>query len=75
MKPWSVDDPLADYLARMHRAIVGLELAVTSIEGKEKLSQNRTDADAAGVASALKAAGTERDQLHADAVRRARSRP
>jgi len=72
--PWSVDDAPAGYLDRMHRAIVGLELAVVTIDGKDKLSQNRTDADAAGVASALDAAGTERDQLHAVAVRAARSR-
>jgi transcriptional regulator len=72
--PWSVDDAPPGYLDRMHRAIVGLELAVISIEGKDKLSQNRTDADAAGVARALDTAGTERDQLHAAAVRAARSR-
>lgn len=42
---WRVDDLDEDFLTRQLRAIVGLELTVTSIEGKEKLSQNRPDED------------------------------
>ena len=57
--PWSVDDAPPDYVAGLIRSIVGVELRVTSIEGKWKLSQNRTDPDIAGVISGLRTQGSE----------------
>lgn len=39
------------------RAIVGLELRITRVEAKEKLSQNKTPADVAGIVAGLDAAG------------------
>jgi len=51
--PWSVGDAPASYVDAMLRAIVGFELAVTDIQGKWKLSQNRDDADRAGVRDGL----------------------
>lgn len=66
--PWSVDDAPTDYLARNLRAIVGLELAVTSIEGKRKLSQNRAAADVDGVVDAL-SAGPPRSRAVAAAMK------
>ena len=42
---WSVDDAPAGYIEKELRAIVGLEIEVASIEGKTKLSQNRSDED------------------------------
>ncbi len=50
---WFTDDAPAVYLARQVRAIVGLEIEVSAIEAKAKLSQNRDDVDVAGVAQAL----------------------
>ncbi|MDE3082867.1 MAG: FMN-binding negative transcriptional regulator [Acidobacteriota bacterium] len=50
---WWVDEAPRDYLETMVRAIVGIEIEVTSIEGKAKLSQNREARDAAGVRAAL----------------------
>jgi transcriptional regulator len=44
-RPWRVEDLDPGYLARQLRAIVGLEVAITSIEGKEKFSQNRPEVD------------------------------
>ena len=41
----------------MVRAIVGFEIQVSAIEGKFKGGQNRSSADRAGVANALRAAG------------------
>jgi transcriptional regulator len=64
---WSVDDAPADYLARMHRAIVGVELRIDRIEAKRKLSQNRPDDDRAAVRRAL-AGGSPRDQAVAGAM-------
>lgn len=57
--PWQVDDAPADYLATMRRAIVGLEFAITRIEGKFKLSQNRPPADFDGVVDGLRSLGDE----------------
>lgn len=58
-KPWSVADAPDDYLDLMVRAIVGLEFTVTRLEGKAKLSQNRSEADRAGVRAGLSAVGDD----------------
>jgi transcriptional regulator len=58
--PWSVDDAPAAYVAGQLRAIVGLELQITRREAKSKLSQNRPEADIAGVISALESSGDGR---------------
>jgi transcriptional regulator len=55
--PWRVADAPADFLAGMLRQIVGFEIALSSIEGKFKASQNRSSADRAGVREGLRAAG------------------
>ena len=52
-RPWSVDDAPADFVAAQLRAIVGIELRITRLEGKRKLSQNRSAADVRGVIAAL----------------------
>ena len=57
--PWAVDDAPADFVATMVRAIVGLEIELTALTGKWKLSQNRSAADRAGVVAGLEAAGGE----------------
>ncbi len=56
-RQWSVDDAPPDYFAGQLRAIVGVELLIDRIEAKAKLSQNRSDADIAGVISGLDEAG------------------
>jgi transcriptional regulator len=60
-EPWSIDDPPEGYIATNARAIVGLELAISSIEAKRKLSQNRLAIDFDGVVAGL-AAGSERER-------------
>jgi transcriptional regulator len=67
--PWAVDDAPPSFLAGQLRAIVGVELRITRIEAKAKLSQNRPEADVAGVVAGLDARG-ERASAHA--VRAAR---
>jgi len=57
--PWSVGDAPADYIDTMLKAIVGIEVQVTSIQAKRKLSQNRPEADVAGVIEALSNRGGE----------------
>lgn len=54
---WSVDDAPAKFVAGQLRAIVGVELRITRIEAKAKLSQNRSAEDVAGVIRGLAARG------------------
>lgn len=68
-QPWSVDDAPPDYLEAMLGAIVGVEIVVTRIEAKAKLSQNRNPTDVEGVIAGLEAVG---DLEGASAVRHAR---
>ena len=67
--PWSIDDAPPGYVATQARAIVGLELQITRLEAKRKLSQNRSAADVAGVIAGL-SAGSERDRAVAAEMRR-----
>jgi transcriptional regulator len=66
--PWSVDDAPRAFFEGQLRAIVGMELVVTRIEAKAKLSQNRAPEDVEGVISGLRERG---DLEAADAVERA----
>lgn len=59
--PWSVADAPAAYVEQQLRAVVGVELFVERVEGKAKLSQNRTTADQDGVVAGLRATGGGRD--------------
>jgi transcriptional regulator len=66
-EPWSVEDAPAEYVSAMVAGIVGFEVRVTSLEGKWKLSQNKSEADVAGVIAALRSdAATSTDALVAD---------
>jgi transcriptional regulator len=56
-EPWSVDDAPLPYIEGQLRAIVGLEILITRIEAKVKLSQNRSEADQAGAIAGLDEAG------------------
>ena len=50
--PWSFQLP-DDYLQKMMRGIVGFEIEITRLEGKFKLSQNRTESERENVIAAL----------------------
>ena len=66
---WGVDDAPADYLAAMLRGIVGVEMVVERLEGKRKLSQNRSDEDQRGAVTGLDTTGATRSVAVADAMR------
>lgn len=57
--PWSVDDAPEEFIRGQLRAIVGVELAISRIEAKAKLSQNRSKADVDGVIANLSARGED----------------
>ncbi len=52
--PWAVTDAPPEYIDGQLRAIVGVELTVTSLEAKQKLSQNRSELDREGVIAGLR---------------------
>lgn len=52
--PWAVTDAPPEYIDGQLRAIVGVELTITSIEAKQKLSQNRSELDRQGVVAGLR---------------------
>ena len=51
--PWQVGDAPAEYVASQLKGIVGLEMVIERIEGKWKVSQNRSERDREGVATGL----------------------
>jgi transcriptional regulator len=55
--PWKVADAPADFIATQLKAIVGIEIAITRIEAKWKMSQNRNEADRRGVSEGLRSEG------------------
>ncbi len=55
--PWSLSDAPADYVARQLKGLYGLELEITEMTGKWKMSQNRKDADKLAVADGLSREG------------------
>ena len=71
VEPWSVDDAPAEYIQKLSAGIVGLSLEVTRVEAKQKLSQNKSEADVGGAVEGLAASTSERDRAVGDAMARA----
>ncbi len=67
--PWKVADAPEDYVATMLRAIVGIEIELSALAGKWKVSQNRGRADREGTAAGLAALPGDEAQAMAAAVR------
>lgn len=51
--PWKMGDAPQDYIDGLLSQIVGIEIAITRLEGKWKMSQNHPEADQAGVVAGL----------------------
>jgi transcriptional regulator len=66
-RPWKMSDAAPEYIDEMLRQIVGIEIAVTSLVGKSKLSQNKDARDR------LAAADNLGDRGHAGLAARMRS--
>jgi transcriptional regulator len=58
-KPWKMGDSAPEYIDSMVRNIVGIEIALTSLVGKSKLSQNKEARDRLNAAEILKSRGHE----------------
>lgn len=63
--PWAVSDAPPDFIRAQIRGIVGLRLPIERIEGKRKMSQNRSAEDRAGVAAGLAASEHSSDRAAA----------
>jgi transcriptional regulator len=68
--PWKVTDAPADFIDTMVGAIVGLEVRITRLIGKWKVSQNRPAPDRQGVVEGLLQRGDHPAAEMADLVRR-----
>ncbi|MBL8831848.1 MAG: FMN-binding negative transcriptional regulator [Rhodospirillales bacterium] len=69
---WTLDAQDPDFVDRMLSGIVGFEIAISHLEGKFKMSQNRNAADREGVLAGLEASGRPDDVRLARAMRDAR---
>ena len=58
---WSVDQAPAEYIAQQKQAIVGIQIAIERVEGKWKMSQNRSNEDIDGVVRGLEASAVASD--------------
>jgi transcriptional regulator len=56
-QPWAVTDAPADYIEKMLGAIVGIEISITRLLGKWKVSQNQPAVNQASLIAALEKAG------------------
>jgi transcriptional regulator len=66
--PWHISDAPTAYIEGQLRGIVGLEVTVVRVEGKAKLSQNRSEADQLGTINGLRAEGLPGASAVADAM-------
>jgi transcriptional regulator len=60
--PWKIDDAPAAYIDKNLKMIVGFEFSITSLQGKWKMSQNRTLSDREGVRRNLESAADAESQ-------------
>ncbi|WP_336930886.1 FMN-binding negative transcriptional regulator [Acinetobacter tandoii] len=58
-EPWKMSDAPKNYIEPMLKAIVGIEIEITKIQGKSKLGQNKEHRDIVGVANALSTTGKQ----------------
>ena len=72
LPPWTTADAPRDFIENLLGAIVGVELKVSRLDGKWKLSQNRSAADRDGVIAGLVKTGSQ-DALAMAAIMRGES--
>ncbi|MFJ9820656.1 FMN-binding negative transcriptional regulator [Streptomyces sp. NPDC101151] len=73
-EPWSVDQAPAKFIEGRLRAVVGIEVVISRVEAKSKLSQNQPRENVEGVTAGLGARGRAADEALAAAMR-AHTRP
>ncbi|KAF2654997.1 negative transcriptional regulator [Lophiostoma macrostomum CBS 122681] len=68
-KPWEVDDAPTSYVELLRKAIIGIEIEITDIGGKFKMSQELSAGDQEGVVEGFEALGTDAGAEIAKTVR------
>ena len=71
---WRVSDAPSSYIDGLIRAVTGVDIAITSWQGKLKLSQNKNDGDFNGVVEGMKKTGKDNDRRTAEWMERIRNR-
>lgn len=66
--PWSVSDVPGDFTEKLLAHLVGIEISISKLQGKWKVSQNRPAQDRQSVARALRERDTTDEALMADLV-------
>ncbi len=61
-------DAPVDFIKSQLRGIVGLRMPITRLDAKRKMSQNRSEADRAGVAAGLAESDRESDRVVAKMI-------
>jgi transcriptional regulator len=67
--PWQVSDAPADYIASQMKGIIGIEIPITRIEGKWKVSQNKSERTLRAVEQGLEDLNTPEALAMRDLVR------
>ncbi|THU83462.1 negative transcriptional regulator [Dendrothele bispora CBS 962.96] len=67
--PWSVDDAPESFMTLLKKAIIGIEIEITDMGGKWKMSQEMKEGDHKGVVQGFETMGTELGKAMADIVR------
>ena len=67
-EPWQPSDAPADYIEKLIAAVVGIEIEITKLEGKWKVSQNQPPENLTGVANGLRERNTANDLRMAELV-------
>lgn len=68
--PWKVSDAPQEFIDKMQKAIVGIEIPITNLVGKWKLGQNRPEADQLGMVSGLTSTGRSEPLALAEHLKR-----
>ncbi len=66
--PWAMQDAPESFVEQQARATIGVEIEIVRLEGKWKLSQNRSAADVDGVIHGLSGCASAREQAVGDQV-------
>lgn len=73
--PWRVSDAPSAFIDGQLKAIVGVQLNITAVEAKRKLSQNKSNADRIGATQGLARSDKTRDRETATLMRSLDSAP
>ena len=66
--PWQVTDAPRDFIQQKIGAIVGIEISIDRLEGRVKVSQDKDEADRAGVVKGLSQGPNSGSQAMANLV-------